>query len=326
MKIVLFGMSYYNYTSSMEYAFIKLGHEVLTVIDDNKGLRSRNLNSNKEKMIGFRPDIFINFCGNYKYNLIDAKFLKRITGKKVLMYADAIKFVGDVEQNIALYDKVVTFERDDIEFLKKKYGVNGTVLSGSVAEEIFCKEFDNVNKIYDLSFVGVMVKERLDFFEIIAKYAYDNKLKMIVYGKFYKDKHWYSAWFNKCNFIKKYPYLSRFAVNTYIKPEEAARLYCETKICLNKHIDRHQSMNYRVFEIMANNNFELCDERQQAEEFGLVDGCNIAFYKNVNECIEKIEYYLSDEMARNKIAASGGAMVRNEFTTRVLMKKLLSDI
>lgn len=326
MKIVLFGMSYYNYTNSMEYALKKLGHEVLTVIDDNKGFRSRNLNSNKEKMINFQPDIFINFCGNYKYNLIDAAFLKRITGKKILMYADAIKFVGNVEQNITSYDKVVTFERDDIELLKNKYGVNCSVLSGNVAEEIFCKNYDVTGETYDLSFVGVMVKERLEFFELIAKYAYENKLRMIVYGKFWKDKHWWSAYFNKRNFMKSYPYLSKFAVNTYIQPEQAARLYCQTKICLNKHIDRHQSMNYRVFEIMANNNFELCDERDQAEEFGLVDGCNIAFYKDANDCIDKIAFYLSNENIRKEIASNGGELVRTNFTTRVLMQKLLEGV
>ena len=84
-------------------------------------------------------------------------------------------------------------------------------------------------------------------------------------------------------------------------------------------------MNYRVFEIMANNNFELCDEREQAEEFGLVDGCNIAFYKDANECIEKIAFYLSNENMRKEIASNGGELVRTKFTTGVLMKKLLDS-
>ncbi|MBQ7759551.1 MAG: glycosyltransferase [Acidaminococcaceae bacterium] len=326
MKISLFGMSYYNYTKSIKYALEALGHEVLMVIDDDLGFRSKNIVANKLRMINFQPDLFINFCGNYRYNLIDADFLNKITGKKILMYADAIKFVGNVEQNISLYDKVCLFEETDVKYIKSKYGVNCDVISGSVAEEIFCLGFPNQKRVYDLSFVGVMLQERLDFFEKIAQYAIDKKLNMIVYGNFWKKKHWWQELWYKRKFFMKYPNLAHFAVNDYIQPEQASLLYRKTKICLNKHIDRHKSVNYRVFEIMANNNFELCDSREQANEFGLKDSENIAFYEDVEDCIKKIEYYLINEEIRQKIAEAGGELVRKKFTTKAVMERLLTSL
>lgn len=326
MRIVLFGMKYYNYTSSIKYALESLGHTVLMVLDDGLGINSINIKKNKMKMIGFAPDIFINFCGNYKYNLIDAEFLNSITGKRILMYADAIKFVGDVEQNILLYDKVCVFEPSDINLLKKKYGIDGLISSASVAEEIFCKKYKDVDTFYDLSFVGVMTNERLEFFENIAEYADNNNLKMIVFGHFWHNKHWWQEFFSKRKFAKKYPYLVKFAQNRYIQPEEAALLYKQTKICLNKHIDRHQGMGSRTFEIMGNNNFLLCDERVQAEDYGLIDGKNIVFYKNIKECIEQIEYYLRNDDERERIAANGGVLVRENYTTREVMRRILKEV
>lgn len=319
-------MDYYNYTNSIRVALEALGHNVLMSLDDGLGGKSETLKKEKHKMINFKPDVFINFCGNYKYNLIDADFLNNILGKKVLMYADAIKFVGDVEQNIPIYDKVYVFEPSDIELLKEKYSIDAMISYASVAEEIFCKNYKDIQPIYDLSFVGFMTDERLCFFEKVAKYANENNLKMVVFGHFWHNKHWWQPFFAKRRFAKKYPNLVKYAQNRYIQPEEAAFLYKRTKICLNKHIDRHQGMGSRTFEIMANDNFCLCDERIQAKEYGLIDDRNIVFYKDVGDCIKKIEYYLANDNVREKIATNGGELVRKKYTTRAIMQNLLEEI
>lgn len=323
MKVVLFGMSLYNYTKSIKYALEQLGYEVLMVIDDNNGLNSIYLNFNKQKMLDFKPDIFINFCGNYKFNLIDKEFLNNITGRKILMYADAISYTGTVKQNIECYDKIIVFEPQDVNYVKEIYKKECVCVSGSVAEEIYCKKYTNVDILYDLSFVGAMSTERLIFFNEIAKYVNEKNLKMVIYGHFWHNKHWWQKILAKLKFKFRYPYLIKYAKNYCLEPEKVALLYKQTKICLNKHVDRHQGINYRTFEIMANNNFVLCDERIQANEYGLINGQNIVFYKNLDDCLNKIEYYINNDVVRNTIAQNGGELVRNFLTTKMAMKKIL---
>ena len=322
MKIILFGMPYYNYTKSKGVALERLGHTVLML--ENTETSSEAISLQKKKMIEFKPDIFINFCGNYKANIIDEEFLKKLGNcKKVTIFADAIKFVGDIEQNFKMYDRVFVFEPSDISFVKSKYGIDAFLSNANVAEEIFCKDYGDIKKEYDLSFVGLMTSDRAVFFDRIAKFAYENSLKMVCYGHFWHNNHWWQSFFAKRKFAKKYPFLVKYAKNQYVTPEEAALLYKKSRICLNKHIERHEGMNSRAFEIMANDNFMLCDERVQADMFGLLDGENIVFYKDVEDCKEKIQYFLTNAEEREKIATKGATLVRERYTTKEFMRRVI---
>lgn len=324
MKIAIFGMKYYNYTESISYALQQLGHNVLMA--ENNERNRKNLEQ-KEQLVKFKPDLFINFCGNYFEDTIDEEFLKKLSScKKILMYADSISFVGKVEQHFSLYDKIFVFEPSDVVLMKNKYNIDALVSTASVAEEIHCQNYGDVEKIYDISFVGVMTEERIEFFDEIAEFAYNNGYKMICYGHFWHDKHWWQSFFSKRKFARKHPFLSKFAVNKYLEPKDAALMYKKSKICLNKHINRHQGLNYRTFEIMANENFILCDERIQANDYGLVNGNNIIFYKNADDCKSKIKYYLEHKSEREKIALNGSVLIKNNYTTRKAMEKILKSI
>lgn len=326
MKIVLFGMGYYNYTHSFKYALEKLGHSVLTIVNEHYKPNSKNFLIKKKEMIEYNSDIFINFCGNYDYNLIDSNFLKQISGKKVLIFADAVKFVGNVEQNYKLYDKVVVFEPKDVNYLKEKYGINAALSEVCVDTTIYCNDDLLTEKKYDLSFVGVFTKERGNFFEEIAKYAYDRNLKMVWYGRFWREKYWWQKLFGRKKFALKYPYISKFCRNIPIGPEDVAVLYKQSKICLNKHVARHEGMGYRVFEIMGSNNFQLCDKRIQAENYGLSNGSNIVFYESAKDCVNKIEYYLKNDELREKIARKGTELVRDRYTSEKVMQRLIDSL
>lgn len=325
MRIAIFGIRLFNYTRSMCYALEKLGHEVLMI--ENSESDDKKLLEKKSKIKNFRPNLFINFCGNYVKNIIDSEFLKSLDMcKKISVYADSISFVGSVEQNFYLYDKVFVFELEDVEFLKNRYNIDALLSIASVAEEIHCKDYGEVEKIYDISFVGAMTEERMEFFDEIAKFAYCHGYKFVWYGHFWHDRHWWQRIFSKRKFAKKHPYLVNFVVNRYIEPQDAALLYQKTRICLNKHISRHKALNSRTFEIMGNGSFVLCDEREQAHDLGLVDGINIAFYKDVNDCKTKIKYYLDNSIQREQIALNGAELVRNKYTTKEVMKRMLEII
>ena len=85
---------------------------------------------------------------------------------------------------------------------------------------------------------------------------------------------------------------------------KSATLYSKTKICLNIHDGRHKSPNPRTFEILATGTFELIDER---ESYGglLQEGRDLIQFRDVEDLLFKIDYYLLHEDEREAIAASG---------------------
>ena len=104
--------------------------------------------------------------------------------------------------------------------------------------------------------------------------------------------------------------------------EDVAELYLQSKICLNIHISLHKGINPRTFEILGNGNFELCDYRSDAVQFGLIDKENIAMFSDAEDCVKQVDYYLKNEVERKTIGKRGKETVENKYT----MTKLLSDV
>lgn len=305
LKIVVYGFHYFNYVESIAQAFKEMGNNVIMFYEPDINDKVK-IESVKEEILSYEPDLFFNFGGNYCFDIIDNGYLKKLNAKKIYQYADSIKRIESERQNLEAYDLVLVFEPKDIEYIYNKYGIETILWQVGAAEEIYLKDSISDFKLYDVCFVGGMTEERLIFMEEIAKWITEHKHRMIVYCHCWHNNNCLNEFISKWKFSRRYPNLVRYIKNTYIEPTETAVLYKQTKICLNKHVKAHEGMNYRTFEIMLGNNFVLCDNRIQAKDYGLVDGVNLAFYENVDECIEKIEYYLANENLRNTIADQGG--------------------
>lgn len=74
---------------------------------------------------------------------------------------------------------------------------------------------------------------------------------------------------------------------------------------------------------MANGNFELCDARFNSESMGLVDKENIAFYDSVEDCINKIDYYLEHQQDRVRIGNNGIDLVKQKYGMKQIAKRLV---
>ena len=239
---------------------------------------------------------------------------------------DSIKRIESIKQHINDYDNVFVFEPDDVMYIKEKYpGVEVYYLPIGVAQEIFSTEQSiKGNRKFDISFVGAKTKNRLDILEKVARYCSNKNKSMIVYGKYYKNKS--NAF---CNFIDeivfklKYPNLYKYTTNELLFKENVNKLYCNTKISLNIHIDIHKGINPRTFEILAGENFELCDIRKDARKLGLVNGENIAFYRDADDCVKQIDYFLEHSRERDKIAVNGSKLVHEKYMMNIVLKQYL---
>lgn len=346
-KIMVFGERYFHYTDSTVYALERLGFEVkvvympllqsnkLSVWEHLQYKVNRHFFCQKyyehkkiqiQKIVSeYKPDIFFSINGNAYYEFIDKKLitiLRNIKCKSYVWYMDTVKRFENIEQNIMLFDEVLSFEPMDIDYIKEKYSKEARYLPIGVAQQLFCNSGVNSEKKYDVSFVGNSTENRLAILDEVAKYCTANSKSMIVYGHYWHNKHFWQTYFAKRSFARKHPNLVKYVTNSFLHDQDVAELYNSSRISLNIHIVLHKGINPRTFEILGNGNFELCDYRSDAQKMGLTDGKNIVMYSDADECIEKIKYYLENEEERLKIAEAGKEFVMKNYT----MKKLLADV
>lgn len=348
-KILVFGEKYFHYTDSTVYALEQLGFEVKVVymplLQSNKlsvwehlqykvnrhSFCQKYYEHKKiqiQKMVSeYKPDIFFSINGNAYYEFIDKKLiamLKNIKCKTYVWYMDTVKRFENVEQNIMLFDEVLSFEPMDLDYLKEKYGKEARYLPIGVAEQLFCKSSKSEKK-YDVSFVGNSTENRLAVLDEVAKYCTANNKSMIVFGHYWHNKHFWQACFAKRSFARKHPDLVKYVTNSFLHDQEVAELYNTSRISLNIHISMHKGINPRTFEILSNGNFELCDYRADAEKIGLVDGKNIVMYSDAEDCTYKIRYFLDNKEESMKIASKGKDFVANNYTIKKLFEQILRN-
>ena len=75
---------------------------------------------------------------------------------------------------------------------------------------------------------------------------------------------------------------------------------------------------------MGNGNFELCD-KQNTEAIPLEDNKHLSFYESIDELIHKIQYYLSNDVEREKIAMCGGEFVNSRFSFADILKIIIEN-
>lgn len=348
MKVLVFGGHYFNYRDSVVYALGQLGHDVRVVemqllfnaklnlidyirykvgdskyIDSFYGEVKKNL---IDTLQSFKPDLFIGINGNTHYEFLDKRFFEEtmnIGTITVAWYMDSIKQFANRPQNLQMFDKVYSFEPDDIAYCKEKLDVDIDYLPIGVGEEIYCKRDENIEQIYDVCFVGNATPNRLKVLNSVADYCYKNNKTMIVYGHYWHNKHLYQDILGKKKFAKKYPALSKYVSNELCKPTDVSRLYKQSKISLNIHTYIHKGINPRTFEILGNGNFELCDYRSDAEQFGLVDKHNIAFFTDADDCVKQIDWYLKNEVIRKVIGKRGKETIKDKYTMTELLGEVL---
>lgn len=263
----------------------------------------------------FQPDIVL-FINTPKDILTveDIRYANRFS-KTVCWFVDSIAGRSEIEDYLRVFSKIYVFEHGDVAYLQQM-GLLGTYLPVGYNDA-----FSNVSpleKKYDILFIGSPFRNRLQILEKLSFVALEKQWNLKIMGPFY-DKMY--PW-KKILFKRKYPYIYHFLENRRVSSEEAAKLYAETKICLNIHDTRHKSPNPRTFEILAAGSFELIDKR---DYFGrLLPGKDIVDYGRIDDLIDKIGVYLNNDSKREEVAYSGNRKIIGTFEMKTLLMKVIA--
>lgn len=256
--------------------------------------------------------------------LLTENILKKIPC--YVWFVDSMKNAKFNNKNIDKYKQIYSFEPSDIPFAAKRLGIyNVKYIPLTAGYNIFCKENLSTKIKYDVSFVGLVSgsEKRLAILDAVAEYCYKNNKKMIVYGHFWHKAHPLQNMWEAIKFKHKHPFLYKFVKNHRITPMECAFLYAETKVNLNIHISSHTGFNCRTFEILGNSNFEICDE-QDNRQIKFINKEHLVFYRNIEELLKEIDYYLNHEAERKRIACLGGRFVNSHYSLKQMIRAILS--
>ena len=185
------------------------------------------------------------------------------------------------------FDFVFAAQRDGAEELRRAGIASAAWLPLACDPEIHAKH--DVAKQYDVAFVGnVFPGPRSELLEVIRR-----------------------------------RYLRTFIGQRYF--EEMANTYSAARIVFNRSIKN--DVNMRVFEAMASGSLLLTNDltaNGQAELFR--DGVHLATYRDQEDLLDKLSFYLERESLREKIAAAGRAEVLEKHTYGHRMERLLREI
>ena len=119
-------------------------------------------------------------------------------------------------------------------------------------------------------------------------------------------------------------YNLKFGFPGWITPvtfPEYVPLYQRAKIGINVHNRGDYTVgSYRLFDLPANGVFQISDGGKYLEQFYTVDE-QIVSYANSDELINKIEFYLSHDAERERIALNGFKRVQREYKISGLLRK-----
>lgn len=346
MKILLVGPDNFSYGESMDAIAATLsimGHETHLIklksfttqcnyfVKRMHKLGNRSFLKNYEDMLNreilsaavvFQPELSMFFNGLHMYP--ETLSVLRKTGKKtILILIDTVKGMlqqSGFEEILCCYDKIFSFDPDDMPFLQQRYNLNCEYFSNMYDSNKYYPD-DSINKDIDISFVGTPYRGRLKILQHVADYCDTNNRKLAVYGKYWNEKYFWK----KLVLQNKFKPLGKFVHNRIISPQEAAQIYRRSKICLNIHFNDQEGINIRTFDILGTKSFQLVDYKKQINELFSV-GEELVTYNNIKELLYKIEEFLHDENKRKIIAQNGYEKAKNKFTVEKVMQDILARI
>ena len=257
----------------------------------------------------YAPDIVLVINPNLPLEVIER--LKKIA-KVVFWFVDSI--VGLAECQNFRGCKNVVYDRESLAYLTEQ-GIPAEYCPVGY-NDVYIR-VKSIAKAIDISFVGTPYKNRLSVLEPIAEAATAHSWNLKIYAPLFKTAHFWKPLL----FRLKHPALFRYIVNGSFPPEEVAKIYAQSCICLNIHDEHNKGTNPRTFEIMAAGSFELLDVRRDYDI--LEPGRDMAVYRDAADAVEKIAHYLADEAAREKLAAAGKATIEGKRSMRNILCQIL---
>jgi FkbM family methyltransferase len=184
------------------------------------------------------------------------------------------------------FDWLFTAQRDAVQRFQKD-GVAATWLPLACDPDMHCKY--EVDKEFDVCFVGhIFEGPRADLLRLLQRHF----PRSFVGQRFF---------------------------------EEMARTYSAARTVFNRSI--RNDVNMRVFEALSCGSLLMTNDlRDNGQDELSRDGVHLATYRDGEELLDKIAFYLKHDAVRERIAAAGMALARERHTYRHRMETLLGHI
>ena len=167
---------------------------------------------------------------------------------------------------------------------------------------------------FDIMFAGRLDTDyRLSFFEELLTKLPELKIAWYAIGKHLDD----------AKKRAKYPEIIDLAYQGFIDNEEdMARAINNTKMVFNMNAQGISSLNYRTFQTVACKRLLISDFR---EELALFEGF-MPFYEDFSDLVFKIESYLDDEAAYNKVTEACWRIANKCHNSKDCVRYILSEV
>ena len=197
--------------------------------------------------------------------------------------------------NITDKNMDLPYKRDGIKNLSLSLGLN-------------CKLFKDLNldKTYDVTFIGRPNKSRVDY----IKYLLDNKIDVRVWGDGWTD----------------YPEISRAYVGK-ADFKESIEITNRGKINLSFTLGGYGKlqMKGRLFEVGACKGFSLVEYFDAYKKY-LKEGKELIMFKSKKDLINKIKHYLRNADKREKIAKAAQARIFRDYNRHTEIVRYLREM
>ena len=172
----------------------------------------------------------------------------------------------------------------------KKENLNNVFLTCGINTDNF--KAINIEKKYDVTFVGTPKKDRYDF----IKYLIEKGIKVNIFG---------AGW-------SKYPDLKK-VYGGQLSSENLVKVINQSKInlCFSQNYQKGPHLKGRIFEVCGCKSFILCEYAPIVKDFFKQDR-EIVFFKDNKDLLNKVRYYLNSNDKRNKIAENAyNSVIKN---------------
>jgi len=163
----------------------------------------------------------------------------------------------------------------------------------------------------DIIYVGAPYLQKLKLLATVKK-AFGRNCQL--YGRFrlpwnlyYNLRYGWPGWMRRISFPKR------------------KQLHQRAKIGFNVHWNLHGLGNQRLYYLPANGVMQICDNQPYLGRVFEV-GKEVVTYRDADELIDKIRYYLEHDDERNKIALNGFMRTVNEYRFSDILRKSADHI
>lgn len=266
--------------------------------------------------------LFINLFFDKEY-FIQGNLVELLKTKKTkIFFADSIRLFNEEIDFWEVFDKIYTFEYADIDYAKEKYDIDVTY--NPIGTSYFLFDCNAENKDYDICFVGLPTKNRLEYLDHIAEYCYNKKKKIYISGHFWHWNNILNYYIGKLKFKYKHPILSKYVKNIYIQPNDLAKIYSKSKVVLNINVPHHKGFNQRNFDVMMCKSLLICSQ-QDANGIDVREGHDFIMCKDIEDMITKIDYYLDNEDEYKEIIDKAYATVCDKFLFKHTLDRIFKE-